>query len=123
VHGSLRFLHNIVRYAGCGQFSNQASHVVVHRPSRELVALILGSRVSPESGHITQVCVHPSYRRMGLARMLLSAAANCFQRQGAEEISLTVTEANAHAVELYRNEGYDCAHIFDAAVWTRGVKA
>lgn len=122
VHGSLRFLHNIVRYSGCGQFSQQASHVVVHRPSRELAALILGSRVSTQSGHITQVCVHPNYRRLGLARMLLSAAANCFQRQGAEEISLTVTEANTNAVDLYRNEGYDCAHIFDAAVWTRGVK-
>jgi ribosomal protein S18 acetylase RimI-like enzyme len=121
VHGSLRFLHNIVRYSGCGQFSSQASHVVVHRPSRELVALILGSRVSPQSGHITQVCVHPGYRRIGLARTLLSLAAHSFVRQGAEEISLTVTEANTHATNLYRNEGYECAHVFDAAVWTRGV--
>lgn len=123
VHGSLRFLHNIVRYSGCGQFSPQASHVIVHRPSRELIALILGSRVSPQSGHITQVCVHPNHRRIGLARMLLSVAANCFLRQGAEEISLTVTEANAHAIELYKEEGYTCAHIFDAAVWVRGAKA
>lgn len=122
VHGSLRFLHNIVRYSGCGQFSAHASHVVVHRPSRELIALILGSRVSPQSGHITQVCVHPSYRRIGLARMLLSAAADCFTRQGAEEISLTVTEANNHAIDLYKDKGYVCAHIFDAAVWVRGVK-
>lgn len=122
VHGSLRFLNNIVRYSGCGQFSPQASHVVVHRPSRELIALILGSRVSPQSGHITQVCVHPNYRRIGLARMLLSAAANCFARQGAEEISLTVTEANTHAVDLYKDEGYTCAHVFDAAVWVRGAK-
>lgn len=123
VHGSLRFLNNIVRYSGCGQFSPQASHVVVHRPSRELIALILGSRVSPQSGHITQVCVHPNYRRIGLARMLLSAAANCFTRQGAEEISLTVTEANTHAIDLYKDEGYACAHVFDAAVWVRGGKA
>lgn len=119
VHGSLRFLHNIVRYSGCGQFSLQASHVIVHRPSRELIAVILGSRVSPQSGHITQVCVHPNYRRIGLARMLLSVAAHCFMRQGAEEISLTVTEANTQATSLYREEGYDCAHVFDAAVWQR----
>jgi ribosomal protein S18 acetylase RimI-like enzyme len=123
VHGSLRFLHNIVRYSGCGQFSPQASHVVVHRPSRELIALILGSRVSPQSGHITQVCVHQNYRRLGLARMLLSVAAGCFLRQGAGEISLTVTEANTHAIDLYKDEGYTCAHVFDAAVWTRGAKA
>ena len=123
VHGSLRFLHNIVRYSGCGQFSPQASHVVVHRPSRELIALILGSRVSPQSGHITQVCVHPGHRRIGLARMLLSLAAQCFLRQGAEEISLTVSVANSHAIDLYRNEGFDSAHVFDAAVWMRGVDA
>lgn len=122
VHGSMRFLHNIVRYSGCGQFSPQASHVVVHKPSRELIALILGSRVSPLSGHITQVCVHPLYRRQGLARMLLSLAAFQFMRQGATEISLTVTEANAHAIELYKDEGYACAHVFDAAVWVRGEK-
>lgn len=119
VHGSLRFLHNIVRYSGCGTFSAQVSHVVVHRQSRELVALLLGSRVSSESGHITQVCVHPNYRRRGLARLLLSVAAYNFMRQGVNEISLTVTEANVKAIELYLAEGFTCAHRFDAAVWQR----
>ncbi|MFP5208358.1 MAG: GNAT family N-acetyltransferase [Acidobacteriota bacterium] len=121
VHGSLRFLNNIVRFSGCGVFSAPVSHVVVHRPSGELVALLLGSRVSPESGHITQVCVHSAYRRRGLARLLLSMAAAHFQRQGASEISLTVTAANTHAIDLYRAEGYVCTHRFDAAVWRRGV--
>lgn len=119
VYGSQRFLNNIVHYAGCGAFSAQVSHVVVHRHSRELVALVLGSRVSPESGHITQVCVHPDYRRRGLARMLLSITAFGFMRQGATEISLTVTEANSQAIDLYLAEGYYCAHKFDAAVWNR----
>jgi ribosomal protein S18 acetylase RimI-like enzyme len=120
VHGSMRFLHNIVRYSGCGVFSAQVSHVVAERNSHELAALILGSRVSPQSGHITQLCVHPEYRRHGLARMLLSVAAAHFVRQGVNEISLTVTEANGNAIELYRSEGYTCTHKFDAAVWERG---
>jgi len=118
-NGSLRFLHNIVRYSGCGTFSPQVSHVVCDRSSRELAALVLGSRVSTQSGHITQLCVHPRYRRRGLARMLLSIAATCFFRQGVAEISLTVTEANVNAIELYRQEGYECSHTFDAAVWER----
>ncbi|HUX28261.1 MAG TPA: N-acetyltransferase, partial [Terracidiphilus sp.] len=120
VHGSLRFLNNIVRYAGCGVFSPLASLVVVERTSREPVALVLGSRVSPQSGHITQICVHPQYRRQGLARLLLGMAASQFMRQGVSEISLTVTAANTQAIDLYRSEGYDCAHTFDAAVWRRG---
>jgi ribosomal protein S18 acetylase RimI-like enzyme len=92
---------------------------VVERISRRLVALVLGSRVSPESGHITQLCVHPEYRRRGLARMLLSVCAFHFMRLGATEISLTVTESNTEAIDLYRAEGYTCAHKFDAAVWQR----
>jgi ribosomal protein S18 acetylase RimI-like enzyme len=123
VHGSTRFLNNIVRFAGCGTFSAPVSHVITDRKRREPVALVLGSRVSPQSGHITQLCVHPAYRRSGLARLLLSVAAFCFMRQGATEISLTVTEANTQATDLYRQEGYECRHVFDASVWQRGRRA
>jgi ribosomal protein S18 acetylase RimI-like enzyme len=119
VHGSMRFLNNIVRYAGCGTFASQASYVVVERTSRELAALVLGSRVSEQSGHLTQVCVHPAFRRRGLARLMLAQAAFSFMRLGVSEISLTVTEANAEAIQLYKDEGYLPVHSFDAAVWQR----
>ncbi len=122
-HGSMRFLNNIVRYSGCGVFSTQASHVLVDRRSRELAGLVLGSRVSPSSGHITQLCVHPDFRRRGLARMLLAVASHRFLRQGVGEISLTVTEANTQAIDLYKSEGYYCAHSFDANVWQRHPSA
>jgi ribosomal protein S18 acetylase RimI-like enzyme len=118
-HGSMRFLHNIVRYSGCGTFSPQVSYVICERGTREMVGLVLGSRVSGESGHITQLCIRPQYRRRGLARMLLSMASAGFWRQGMSEVSLTVTEANENAIELYKAEGYECRHTFDAAVWRR----
>jgi ribosomal protein S18 acetylase RimI-like enzyme len=118
--GSMRFLHNIVRYSGCGTFSAQVSHVIHERATRDMVGLVLGSRVSAESGHITQLCIRPRYRRLGLGRMLLSVASGAFWRQGMREVSLTVTEANTRAIELYRAEGYECRHTFDAAVWQRG---
>lgn len=117
--GSLRFLNNIVRYAGCGVFVPPASHVVVERGTRTMAALVLGSRVSPVSGHITQLCVSSRYRRQGLARMLLGVSAAHFMRQGASEISLTVTEMNHEAVKLYEAEEYEVRHSFDAAVWVR----
>jgi ribosomal protein S18 acetylase RimI-like enzyme len=119
VHGSQRFLQNIVRFPGCGVFSVQASHVIVDRYRREPVALVLGSRVSARCGHITQICVHPLYRRLGLARLLLRVAALQFQRLGMTELTLTVTEANSRAVELYQSERYEIAHSFNAAVWVR----
>jgi len=40
-------------------------------------------------------------------------------RHGVTEISLTVTESNKEAIDLYFAEGYTCAHTFDAAVWER----
>jgi ribosomal protein S18 acetylase RimI-like enzyme len=116
----MRFLNNIVRFSGCGAFSAQVSHVIMERASREMVALVLGSRVSPKSGHITQLCIHPEFRRRGLARMLLTLAASCFLRQGVTEISLTVTATNTEAIDLYLSEGYECPHRFDASVWQRG---
>ena len=119
VHGSQRFLQNIVRFPGCGVFSQQASHVIVDKNKREPIALLLGSRVSAQCGHITQVCVHPDYRRLGLARLLLRVAAVQFQRLGMTELTLTVTEANTRAVDLYSSEGYDKAHSFNAAVWVK----
>lgn len=119
VHGSQRFLQNIVRFPGCGVFSPQASHVIYDRRRRELVALILGSRVSLYCGHITQVCVHPSWRQRGLARHLLRIAALEFRRLGMTELTLTVTETNQRAVNLYLTENYEAAHAFNAAVWTR----
>jgi ribosomal protein S18 acetylase RimI-like enzyme len=119
VYGAQRFLNNIVRHAGCGTFSPPVSHVVVNRASGELAAVVLASRVSPESGHITQLCVHPAFRRRGLARILLNLATSGLARQGLPEVSLTVTEANSPAIDLYRAEGFDSAHAFDATVWQR----
>jgi ribosomal protein S18 acetylase RimI-like enzyme len=122
-HGSMRFLHNIVRYSGCGVFAPQVSYVACDKLTREMVALVLGSRVSADSGHITQLCVKPKYRRRGLARTLLTLASTGFSRLGMKEVSLTVTEANQRAIELYKSEGYACRHTFDAAVWQRARMA
>jgi ribosomal protein S18 acetylase RimI-like enzyme len=91
----------------------------VERRNREVVGLLLGSRVSPQCGHITQVCIHPSFRRLGLGRTLLKVAASQFQRMGMTELTLTVTEANKDAVQLYFEEHYEVTHRFNAAVWVR----
>ena len=57
VSGSLRFLHNIVRFPGCGFFDPSASRVLVYRNREEIAALLLCSRVREEVGHVTQICV------------------------------------------------------------------
>ncbi len=85
-----------------------------------MVALVLGSRVSADSGHITQLCVRPRYRRLGLARTLLAhGVAPGFVLPGHEaRVSLTVTEANQRAIEFISRKALRLLlATFDAAVW------
>jgi ribosomal protein S18 acetylase RimI-like enzyme len=115
--GSLRFLNNIVRFPGCGTFDPQASFVVLERGTQTLTGLILCSRVRPDVGHITQVCVLPEYRSAGLGQALLAASTRNLCDRGFHFISLTVTEANDRAIALYKRIGYESARVFDAFVW------
>uniref|UniRef100_E6PWS9 GCN5-related N-acetyltransferase n=1 Tax=mine drainage metagenome TaxID=410659 RepID=E6PWS9_9ZZZZ len=119
ISGAQRFLYNIVRYPGCGVFVPEASHLILDRQTDQPVGIVLGSRISPECGHITQICMRPAYRRLGLARHLLRASMEEFQKMGMTELTLTVTQANDTAVRLYLAEGFRQRHRFDAAVWQR----
>jgi ribosomal protein S18 acetylase RimI-like enzyme len=115
--GSLRFLNNIVRFPGCGAFDSQASFVVLDRRTQTLTGLILCSRVRPDVGHITQVCVLPEYRSTGLGEAMLAASTRNLRERGFHFISLTVTEANDRAIALYKRIGFETARVFDAFVW------
>ncbi|MCI0355774.1 MAG: GNAT family N-acetyltransferase [Acidobacteria bacterium] len=115
--GSLRFLNNIVRFPGCGVFDPEGSFVAVHRETGLMVGLVLCSRVRSDTGHITQVCLAPDARGRGLGEALLAASYASLQRRRFQALTLTVTEANASAVELYRRMGFTVAHVFDAFVW------
>ncbi|HVO80237.1 MAG TPA: GNAT family N-acetyltransferase [Terriglobales bacterium] len=115
--GSLRFLNNIVRFPGCGTFDPGSSFVAVHKRARTMVGLILCSRVRHDVGHVTQVCVLPEYRAHGIGVSLLAATSEKLRRRNFTQLSLTVTEANTHAVELYRHLGYGTKRVFDAFVW------
>jgi ribosomal protein S18 acetylase RimI-like enzyme len=114
LHGSLRFLHNIVRFPGCGVFEANHSWLLRDRRSGALVGMVLCSRVAPEVAHITQLCIAPAFRGRGLGRVLLQRSAEALLDAGFEAISLTVTEANDQAVRLYQRAGFGLRHRFDA---------
>lgn len=116
LHGALRFLHNIVRFPGCGVFDPVHSWVVRDRQARTPVALVLASRVGMDVAHITQFCVAPQYRGEGLGALLLQHSLAMLRGAGFQAITLTVTEANAAAVRLYERFGFRRRHRFDAVV-------
>lgn len=115
--GSLRFLNNIVRFPGCGTFDPESSFVVVDRRNSSLVGAILCSRVRYDTGHVTQICVVPERRGHGLGKALLAATARNLSQRKFSGLSLTVTEANTPAVDLYERLGFARKRVFDAFVW------
>jgi ribosomal protein S18 acetylase RimI-like enzyme len=123
IPGSLRFLHNIVRFPGCGIFDAAASRVLVSESTGEMAGALLCSRVQEKIGHVTQVCMAPRWRRRGLAAMLLQDCAAQLRNRGFESLTLTVTQANHEAVRLYERLGFTRIHSFDAMLWTRSETA
>ena len=116
LHGSLRFLHNIVRFPGCGIFEPGFSWMLRERRSGALVGMVLCSRVGANVAHITQLCIAQAYRGRGLGRGLLERSAKSLLGAGFEAITLTVTEGNVQAVRLYERFGFTLRHRFDAMV-------
>ena len=119
VQGSLRFLHNIVRFPGCGTFDPEHTFAVRDERSAQVQGVVLVSRVEPDVAHITQICVSPRRRGHGLGRMLLRHAATELANHGVRAITLTVTEDNTPALRLYQSLGFSTMLTFHADVWTK----
>jgi ribosomal protein S18 acetylase RimI-like enzyme len=115
--GSLRFLNNIIRFPGCGTFDAESSFVAVNKRNHSLVGVILCSRVRYDTGHVTQICVLPEHRGLGLGKALLAATVRNLTQRKFSALSLTVTEANSPAVDLYARLGFEKKRVFDAFVW------
>lgn len=118
LHGSLRFLHNIVRFPGCGVFEPAQSWLL--RRDDRLIGMILCSRVSPDVAHITQLCLAKSERCKGYGKLLLLHSVERLKQHGFAAITLTVTAANSDAVRLYEQSGFSTLHQFDAMVLKKG---
>ena len=81
-----------------------------------LAGMVLCSRVANDVAHITQLCIAPTHRSLGLGRFLLKQTIDHLAHSGFNAITLTVTEANRPAVKLYEDLGFFTRHRFDAMV-------
>lgn len=122
LHGSLRFLHNIVRFPGCGVFDPDSSWILCERDTGALIGMVLCSRVAHDVAHITQFCIAPTHRGTGLGRALIEHAVAHLARTGFRAITLTVTEANDKAVRLYESHGFYSRHRFNAMVFDKSQR-
>lgn len=70
----------------------------------ELFGFVVGQRRGKwGAGWIVTVCVHPAYRRRGVARRLI---ARCEAGLARQRVCLCVRESNQPAIALYRHLGY-----------------
>lgn len=53
------------------------------------------------------ICIHPSFRSKGLAKMaLLEAASLCMKRLGLRQLVATVSNQNQRGLDLFKNAGF-----------------
>lgn len=60
----------------------------------------------PCIGHLVQVWVDPSCRRLGLGRQLVEAVADWTRERGLTQLKTSVTEGNERAEALYEAAGF-----------------
>ena len=59
-----------------------------------------------DEAHITNICAHPEYRRMGIASAVLEWLIRTAGQKGADRITLEVRVSNVAAMHLYENFGF-----------------
>ena len=84
---------------------NQVARSWVARASGEVVGYLCLWEVGPEV-HITNLAVHPTWRRHGIARTLLGTILEDARRRGVTQALLEVRPSNTEARGLYERFGF-----------------
>ncbi len=82
------------------------SHVFLTAETRDAVVGYVGMMYVLDEGYISNVAVHPEFRRRGAADALLDALEARARALKLSFLTLEVRESNAPAVALYQKHGY-----------------
>jgi len=81
---------------------NRVARSIVVRVGRQLVGYLCLWEIGHEI-HVTNLAVHPSFRRRGTARVLLRHVLDGARRNGVELVFLEVRPTNVEALALYES--------------------
>lgn len=65
-----------------------------------------GMLIAVDEGQITNIAVHPDYRRRGMASAILTSLMRYARDRHAESVTLEVRVSNAAAIALYKKAGF-----------------
>ncbi|NLY89855.1 MAG: ribosomal protein S18-alanine N-acetyltransferase [Firmicutes bacterium] len=85
--------------------NNEYALYLVARENHEVCGYIGMWRIIDE-GHITNLAVHPAYRRRGIGRLLLKALIQKGKKHGLRRLTLEVRRSNLAAQRLYMEFGF-----------------
>lgn len=109
--GCADLLSILTDHIWCGDFLGGVSRVAVGS-SGNLAAVLIASRISGGSGHISQISIHPAHQNHGLGRRMMMESISEFRRLGYNSVSLAVTSSNNPARHLYESLGFQSIHVF-----------
>lgn len=82
------------------------SFLKVAKKGGKVVGYICGGWIIDE-GHILDVAVHPEYRRLSIASMLVSLGIERLREEGCRFVFLEVRSANEPAARMYSKFGFE----------------
>lgn len=85
--------------------NERALYLVAKSPWGDVIGYI-GLWVIFDEGHITNVAVHPDYRRRGVGKALMLAMVEAVKQRGVRHLTLEVRRSNLAAQDLYQKLGF-----------------
>jgi len=87
------------------ELDGQTSVFMVAEDCGKIVACALGTH-DGRKGWINRLAVHPSFRRSGLAKQLITEVEKTFIEKGIEVFACLIEENNKTSMELFEGVGY-----------------
>jgi ribosomal-protein-alanine N-acetyltransferase len=80
-------------------------YVIVFKPEKRVIGYIIYWRVREEV-QISNIAIHPDYRRLGIAEAVMKKILKHLQAEDMKFVILEVRPSNLSAQELYRKLGF-----------------
>ncbi len=87
------------------ELSNSLAKYFVAKIDDKVIGFI-GTWIIVDESHITNVAVHPDYRKLGIGSMLIEAMIDYCEEKKCVAYTLEVRSSNEPAISLYKKHGF-----------------